>query len=177
MADERIDAYAAALFEVARAEGSVSEVEDELFRFARTLEGNDELRSVLTDEAVPVARRQGVVEDLLGGKASPVTTNLVSFVVGAGRARQLPQIIDKLVQRAAAEKDRAVAEVRSAIPLSDDQRQRLAEALGRATGKAVEVKVVVDPSVLGGIVAQIGDTVIDGSIRARLDQLRETIAH
>ena len=177
MADERIDAYATALFEVARAEGSVAEVEDELFRFARTLEGNDQLRSVLTDEAIPATRRQGVVEDLLGGKASPVTTNLVAFVVGAGRARQLPQIIDRLVQRAAAEKDRAVAEVRSAIPLSDDQRQRLADALGRATGKAIEVKVIVDPSVLGGIVAQIGDTVIDGSIRARLDQLRETIAH
>jgi F-type H+-transporting ATPase subunit delta len=171
----RIDGYANALFEVARVEGSLGEVEDELFRFARTLEGNDELRSVLTDEAVPVARRQGVVEDLLGGKASPVTANLVQLVIGAGRARQLPKIIDRLVERAAAAKDRVVGEVRSATPLTDDQKARLADALGKATGKVVEVKVVIDPSVLGGLVAQVGDTVIDGSVRARLDQLREQI--
>jgi F-type H+-transporting ATPase subunit delta len=176
MSTDRVDGYAAALFEVARVEGSLSEVEDELFRFARTLEGNDELRSVLTDAAVPAERRQGVVNDLLGTKASPVTTNLVSFVVGAGRARDLPAIIDRLVQRAAAEKDHEVAEVRSAIPLTDDQTSRLAEALNRATGKSVEVKVVVDPDVLGGIVAQVGDIVIDGTVRTRLEQLRAAIA-
>ena len=173
--DARIDGYANALFEVARVEGSLGEVEDELFRFARTLESNDQLRSTLTDEAIPVARRQGVVEDLLGTKASPVTVNLVGFVVGAGRARQLPQIIDRLVDRAASAKDSVVGEVRSAIPLTDDQKTRLAEALGKATGKKVEVKVVVDPSVLGGLVAQVGDTVIDGSVRSRLDRLREQI--
>jgi F-type H+-transporting ATPase subunit delta len=173
--DGRVDGYANALFEIARVEGSLNEVEDELFRFARTLESNDSLRSVLTDEAVPVARRQGVVEDLLGGKASPVTTNLVAFVVGAGRARQLPQIIDQLVARAAEAKESVVGEVRSAIPLTDDQKSRLADALGKATGKRVELKVVIDPSVLGGLVAQVGDTVIDGSVRARLEQLKEQI--
>ena len=173
--DERIDGYANALFEVARVEGSLSVVEDDLFRFARTLESSDELRSVLTDEAVPAARRQGVIEDLLGGTASPVTANLVSFVVGSGRARQLPQIIDRLVARAAEAKDSVVGEVRSAIPLTEDQKTRLGEALSKATGKKVEVKVIQDPSVLGGLVAQVGDTVIDGSVRARLDQLRESI--
>jgi F-type H+-transporting ATPase subunit delta len=172
---ERTDAYASALFEVARAEGSLETVEEELFRVARTLEGNDELRMTLTDQAIPVERRQGIVEDLLGGRASPVTTALVSFVVGAGRSRDLPAIIDRLVERAAQERSEAVAEVRSAIPLTEDQRQRLAEALGRATGKRVSVKVVVDPSVLGGIVAQVGDTVIDGTVRHRLEQLKETL--
>ena len=68
-----------------------------------------------------------------------------------------------------------VGEVRSAVALTEDQQARLAEALGKATGKRVEVKVVIDPSVLGGLVAQVGDTVIDGSVRARLDQLREQI--
>lgn len=172
---DRVDAYATALFEVARVEGSLDEVEDELFRFARTLEGNDELRAVLTDAAIPAQRRIGVVHDLLGAKASPVTANLVMFVVGAGRARELPQIVDRLVERAASEKQRVVAEVRTAVPLTDDQRTRLATALGNATGRAVEVKVIVDPSVLGGVVAQVGDTVIDGSVRSRLDRLREQI--
>jgi F-type H+-transporting ATPase subunit delta len=170
---ERADAYAAALFEVARAEGSLDRVEEELFRVARTVEGNDDLRARLTDEALPVDVRQGIVEDLLSGRASPVTTALVSFVVGAGRSRDLPAIIDALVARAAAERDQVVAEVRSAIPLDAGQRERLAAALGAHTGKQVSVKVVVDPSVLGGLVAQIGDTVIDGSVRHRLEQLRE----
>ncbi|HWH35720.1 MAG TPA: ATP synthase F1 subunit delta [Acidimicrobiales bacterium] len=173
--DERIDGYATALFEVARVEGSLDEVEDELFRFGRLVEGNDELRATLTDETVPVERRRAVVAELLGSRASPVTANLVALVVGGGRARQLPEIIDALVRRAAAAHDREVAEVRSAVPLDDDQRSRLAEALRSATGKQVEVKVIVDPSVLGGLVAQVGDTVIDGSVRTKLDQLRETI--
>jgi F-type H+-transporting ATPase subunit delta len=173
--DARVDGYANALFEVARVEGYLAEVEDELFRFARTLEANDQLRSTLSDEAIPAARRIGVVEDLLGGKASPVTTNLVAFVVGAGRARQLPAIIERLVDRAANAKDSVVGQVRSAVPLTEEQVSRLADALGKATGKRVEVKVIIDPSVLGGLIAQVGDTVIDGSIRARLDQLRESI--
>lgn len=175
MADERVDAYATALFEVAKAEGSLAAVEEELFRVARTIEGSDELRNVLTDQAVPVERRQGIVEDLLGGRASTVTTALVSFVVGVGRGRHLPAIIDRLVERAAEERSQAVAEVRSAIPLDDTQRDRLAAALSTATGKQVSVKVIVDPAILGGIVAQVGDTVIDGSVRTRLARLRETL--
>jgi F-type H+-transporting ATPase subunit delta len=172
MADDRTLAYAEALFGVARAEGTLGEVEDELFRFSQTLQGNDELRTALTDAGIPAARRQQIVEDLLGGRASSTTVALVSMVVGTGRARQLPSIIQKLVEMSAAEANKEVAEVRSAVPLTDDQRTRLAKALGQATGKDVEVKVVVDPSVLGGIVAKVGDTVIDGSVRRRLDQLR-----
>jgi F-type H+-transporting ATPase subunit delta len=174
MAD-RIDAYAAALFEVARAEGQTADVEDELFRFARTLESNDQLRETLTDQRIPAEKRQAIVEDLLGNRASPVTTNLVAFVVGAGRGRDLPAIADRLVAKAAEERQHEVAEVTSAIPLSDEQQRRLADALGNATRKKVEVRVTVDPEILGGIVARIGDTVIDGSVRHRLDLLKEKL--
>ncbi len=169
---DRIDGYADALLAVAKAEGNLDEVEDELFRFGQNLEGSDELRSALTDELVPVSRRQAIVEELLGEKASPTTSQLVGFVVGSGRGRDLPAIIAKLVDRAASEKDRTVAEVRSAVPLTDDQKTRLAAALANATGKQVVVKVIVDPSVLGGLVATVGDSVIDGSVRSKLDQLK-----
>lgn len=172
MADDRHLAYATALFAVAKAEGTLESVEDELFRFSRTLQGNDELRSALTDDAVPASRRQQIIEDLLGGKATPTTTSLVSMVVGTGRASELTSIIDEMVRLSAREVNKEVAEVRSAIELTDDQKQRLAAALEKATGKTVEVKVYVDPSVLGGVVAQVGDTVIDGSVRHRLDQLK-----
>lgn len=169
------DAYAGALFQIARAEGGLERVENELFRFARTLEGNDDLRMTLTDATIPGERRQEVIEQLLGGRASHVTVALIDFVVGAGRARNLPEIIDRLVTKAAEERQEAVAEIRTAYPLDEDHRTRLAAALGVATGKQVSIKEVIDPSVLGGVVATIGDTVIDGSIRHRLDQLREAL--
>ncbi len=175
MSAKRTEGYARAFVDVARAEGRLGEVVDELFRFARTFESSEALRDALVDELIPVERRQAIVEDLLGGRASDVTTSLVSFVVGAGRGRDLPAIADRVVAMAAHERDQEVAEVRSVIPLSDDQRQRLAEALSRATGKEVDVRVIVDPSVMGGLVAQVGDTVIDGSVRRRIDQLRELL--
>jgi F-type H+-transporting ATPase subunit delta len=175
MSDARIDGYARALFEIARAEGTLDEVEDELFRFARSFESSDSLRTALTDEMVPAAKRQAIVEDLLGGKATATTTQLVSMVVGSGRGRDLPAIIDKLVARAASSKDLAVAEVRSAVALSSDQQDRLKAALANATGKQISLKVVVDPSILGGIVATVGDTVIDGSVRTRVDQLKSRL--
>jgi F-type H+-transporting ATPase subunit delta len=175
MSDQRIDGYARALFEIARAEGTIDEVEDELFRFARSYESNDALRNALTDEQIPASRRQAIVEDLLGGKATSTTTQLVSMVIGSGRGRDLPAIVDKLVQRASSSKNLEVAEVRTAVPLTAEQEARLSAALTNATGKAVNLKVVVDPSVLGGIVATVGDTVIDGSVRTRIDQLKSRL--
>ena len=172
MTDTRIDGYARALFEIARAEGTLDEVEDELFRFARSYESSDALRNALTDDMIPAGKRQAIVEDLLGGKATATTTQLVSMVVGSGRGRDLPAIIDQLVARASSAKNLEVAEVRSAVPLTDDQQTRLAAALANATGKQVNLKVVVDPSVLGGLIATVGDTVIDGTVRTRLDQLK-----
>jgi len=175
MSDQRIDGYARGLFEIARAEGTLDEVEDELFRFARSYESSEALRSALTDEQIPADRRQAVVESLLGGQATHTTTQLVSMVVGSGRARELPAIIDRLVDRASRSKDLEVANVRVAVPLTEDQQHRLAAALTNATGKQINMKVVVDPSVLGGVVATIGDTVIDGTVRTRIDQLKSRL--
>ncbi len=175
MSDQRIDGYARALFEIARAEGTIDEVEDELFRFARSYESSDALRNALTDEMIPAGKRQAIVEDLLGGKATATTIQLVSMVVGSGRGRDLPAIIDKLVERASSSKNLEVAEVRTAVALTDDQQARLKAALANATGKAVNLKVIIDPSVLGGIVATVGDSVIDGSVRTRVDQLKSRL--
>lgn len=175
MADDRVEGYATALFEVARAEGVLPKVEEELFNLSHILTSNDDLRTTLSDPAIPGDRRQGIIEDLIGKRAQPITTLLVQFVVAAGRARELPAIVSNLVERAAADRQHAVAEVRSAVPLDDDQRRRLARALSSNLGKEVEVKVYVDPSVLGGLSARVGDVVIDGTVRHRLDQLKETI--
>jgi F-type H+-transporting ATPase subunit delta len=170
-----VHGYAAGLLEVARAEGSVVRVSDELYRIARTLETSTELRLALSDLRLPLERKQGIVEDLLGGRVLPLTLNLVSFVVAAGRSSDLPAIADRLAEQAAAERDRAIAEVRTAFELDEDTVRRLAQSLSRATGKQVEVKTVVDPSLIGGLVARVGDTVIDGSLRHRFEGLRQVL--
>jgi F-type H+-transporting ATPase subunit delta len=175
MSDPRIEGYARGLFEIARAEGNLDEVEDELFRFGRSLETNEQLRSTLSNELVPADRRQAIVEDLLGTRATRTTTQLVSFIVGLGRSAELPEIIDSLITRAAGLRDEVVAEVRTAIKLTPDQETRLAAALANATGKNVSLKPIVDPSVLGGVLATVGDTVIDGSVRTRLEQLKSRL--
>jgi F-type H+-transporting ATPase subunit delta len=175
--EDLIRGYAQALFSVAEAEGVLDDVGDELFRFARALEKETRLRNALTDIALPAERKRKVLSDILGKKANPHTVSLLAFVVEQGRARDLRDIVDELVRLAAERRQRAVAEVRTAIPLSGQQRKRLAEALSRATDKQIELKVIVDPdSVIGGVVARVGDQVFDGSVRRRLDMARERMS-
>lgn len=171
--DPRVQGYAAALLEIAKAEGVLDTVEDELFRFSRTLAQENRLRSALTDIQLPAEHRAAMVSELLGAKASPHTVNLIRFIVEQGRARDLPSIVESLVALAAAERQKAIAEVRSAIAVDGHQREQLRAAIERATGKVVEVKVVVDPSVIGGLLVQVGDVVFDGTIRRRLSLARE----
>jgi F-type H+-transporting ATPase subunit delta len=171
---DRNDLYADAFLAVMASEGSINETQDELFRLGRLLDGNDELRNALGDPHLPAAKRQQIVEDLLDGRAGKTTVGLVSLLTAVGRVRELSEIVDRVLGLTAARGDKVVADVRSAVELDEDQRQRLAASIKAATGKDVDVVVTVDPSVLGGIVTQIGDTVIDGSVRSRLSKLRES---
>jgi F-type H+-transporting ATPase subunit delta len=172
----RLDGFATALFGYLEDRSEVDEVEDELFRFARTVEGSAALRGALTDPDVPVEVRQAVVADLVGGKVRPATARLIAYTVGAARARGLIDLLDWLVERAAAERGLRVADVRAAVDLDGGQRERLAAALSRMTGRPVELRITVDPSLVGGLRVLLGDTVIDGTIRSRLDRLRVELA-
>jgi F-type H+-transporting ATPase subunit delta len=178
MASESVIAgYAQALFRIVEAEGELDRVEDELFRFGKLLESNHELKQALSDKSIDRAQRLNILEDLLADKVSPHTLSLLAFVVEQGRARQLPQILSEVTDLVAAARDSVVAEVRSAVPLNQKQQTALAKALSKATGKKVEVKTLVDPSVVGGVVAKVGDTVIDGTVRRRLEQLKEQVTN
>jgi F-type H+-transporting ATPase subunit delta len=178
MAEKRelIRGYATALFQVAEAEGQLDRVSDELFHFAKAVEQNHELRNALTDIGIPSERKEAVVQDLVGERASPVTMNILNFVVSQGRARELTEIVDSLTELAAEATQSVLAEVRSAVELDEQTTSKLADALAKATGKRVAVKVVVDPSVIGGVYAKVGDQVIDGTVRRRLQELREQLA-
>jgi F-type H+-transporting ATPase subunit delta len=173
--DAAVRGYAAAIFEVAKAEGVLETVEDELFRFARTVEGNPKLREALRDINLPPERRAEMVRELLGKKANQHSINLVGFIVQSGRIRDLTAIVDALVEKAAAERSKAVAEVRTAVPLDPEQRDKLSSAIAKATGLDVELKVIVDSSVLGGLLVRVGDQIFDGTIRRRLQTARENL--
>ncbi len=173
--EDLVRGYAQALFAVAEAEGALGTVEDELFSFSKAVEQNTALREALVDPALPVENRKGVLRDLLGDRANPVTLALLGFVVEAGRAKDLGKIVQEVASIAATRRDHELAEVRSAVSLSDEQRSRIADALSRATGRAIEVKVVVDPTVVGGIVARVGDEVFDGSVASRLTEAKQQL--
>jgi F-type H+-transporting ATPase subunit delta len=177
MADEDrlVHGYASALLSVAEAEGAVGEVEDELFRFGRTLESSNDLRDALIDPALPDERKKALLQDLLGERASPTTIHLLELVVAQGRARQLDVIAEHVSELAAERRRMVVAEVRTAVDLSEEERRRLAEVLARATDKQIELKVIVDPEVIGGVVARVGDQVFDGTVRTRLEAARERL--
>jgi F-type H+-transporting ATPase subunit delta len=168
------DAYAAAFLEVARAEGAVGSVGAELATFSGAFESSAELQSALTDQFLPVERRQSVVASLLGN-ANAVTVNLVSMLVGAGRAKEIPAVAASFLGRSASEQGKVSGEVRSAHPLTLEQQAGLTTAIEKSTGKKVALTFLVDPSVLGGVVATVGDTVIDGTIRNRLSQLKAAL--
>ncbi len=174
--DERIVGYADGFLALAHAEGEAERVESELYAIGEALDGSGELRSALTDPQLPMDKKTAIVDDLLGGRASSLTVGLVQLLVNQGHASELPAVARALASRAAASRDRAIAEVRSAVPIDQETAERLAAALGRATGKEVEIKVVVDPSVVGGIVARVGDTVIDGSLARRMASLRQAVS-
>jgi F-type H+-transporting ATPase subunit delta len=172
---ERIAGFAAGIYEMARSEGEEERLVAELSAVARAMETSDELRATLTDPQLPAERKQGVLDDLIGGRASRLTRSVLQLIISLDRASELPKIVRSLMESAASSRSKALAEVRSAVPLDDATVARLAEVLGRATGKDVEVRVVVDPSVIGGLVARVGDTVIDGSIAKKVASLRQLV--
>jgi F-type H+-transporting ATPase subunit delta len=170
--DDAVRGYAQALLSIAEAEGVLDRIEDELYAFAKSVERHADLREALTDEALPSERRKAVIDELLGTR-HPLTATLVGFLVDAGQARRIGPIAEELAREAAHRSERTLAEVRVAVPLTDAQRTKLEKALTKATGHPVELKVDVDPSVIGGVVARVGDEVFDGSVASRLAEARQ----
>jgi F-type H+-transporting ATPase subunit delta len=160
----------------AEAEGSLDELEDELFRFGRVVAGQPDLRAALVDPALPAVRKQGLLDALLTGKVTPVSQHLISQMVAHPRGRSLTAALDMCADIAARRREQLIAVVRSAVELSAAQRRRLADALTASYGHPVHLNVVIDPSVAGGISIQIGDELIDGTVASRLASVRRKLA-
>jgi F-type H+-transporting ATPase subunit delta len=171
--DELVRGYAQALFAVAQAEGELESVEAQLYAFARLIEREDRLRDALNDPSLPLENKRSLIRDTLGDHANPIVVNLLSLLIEQGRAREIDRVIDAMADVSAESRRYVLAEVRSAVPLDAGQRERLARALSEATGRDVEVRVAVDPDVIGGLVARVGDEIFDGSLRSRLADARQ----
>ncbi|MEV6573255.1 F0F1 ATP synthase subunit delta [Streptomyces sp. NPDC051577] len=154
----------------------LDDVEDELFRFGRIVASNTGLRSALTDRAATPAAKGELLRSLLGGKANAVTERLVTRLVTHPRGRSLEAGLDSLSTLAAERRNRMVAIVTTAVPLSDAQKQRLGAVLAKLYGRQMHLNLDVDPAVLGGIVVRVGDEVIDGTIADRLSEATRRMA-
>jgi F-type H+-transporting ATPase subunit delta len=168
----RVSGYAAAVFESLTI-ADLEEIEDQLFRFARTVEADRQLRRALGDRDLPVAVRQDVIGTLLEGKVLPASVRLARYAARGGRARDIVATLDTLVDDAAMARGWRVAKVQAASAVDDTQQHELSEALAVLTGNPVDLQVTVEPSLLGGVVVQVGDLLVDSSTRHRLDELKE----
>ncbi|MEU3629992.1 F0F1 ATP synthase subunit delta [Streptomyces fradiae] len=156
--------------------GVLDDVEDELFRFGRIAASSPELRAALSDRAATATAKGELLRRLLGGRAHAVTERLIIRLVTRPRGRSLEGGLESLSKLAAARRDRMVAVVTSAVPLTDQQKRRLGAALARMYGREMHLNLDVDPTVLGGISVRIGDEVVDGTIATRLDEASRRLA-
>jgi F-type H+-transporting ATPase subunit delta len=160
----------------ADADGTLDEVEDELFRFSRIVAAQPDLRAALADPSAPEEGKRDLLGALLGGKVTKVTLDLVNQMVAHPRGRSLTVALELCAAIAARRREQLIAVVRSAVPLSADQRRRLTEALSSAYRHRIHLNVVIDPTVVGGISVQIGDELIDGTAASRLAEVRRKLA-
>lgn len=148
---------------------------DELFELDQVVTHNPELRDALSNPARSADDKAGLVSGLLDGKALPATVTLAKQAL-SGTYRTVGVALHEYQQVAASVRNEGVAEVRVAQPLSDAERQRLADALSRQYGRDVHLNIVVDPDVIGGIRVEIGDDVIDGTVSSRLHEAARKLA-
>lgn len=161
-----------ALFAAATKDGILDEVEDELFRLERVLQGEGEVVGLLDEQSVEPARRRALMDSLVEGKVRDITLALLQHAVGSQRKRSITLAIDDLIERAATLQERSVARVVSARPISSAQVERLTAALTEMYGRAISVRTAVDPDMRGGLIVRVGDEVIDGSIATRFAKAR-----
>ncbi|HWR46153.1 MAG TPA: F0F1 ATP synthase subunit delta [Pseudonocardiaceae bacterium] len=162
-----------ALLALAERDESLDDVEDELFRFGRILVAQPRLATLLGDESAPAAGRLELLDTVLADRTRPVTRRLLEQAVRVPRRRPLEEIVEELVDRAAARRERSVAYVTAAGPLSEQQERRLIDILNRIYRRPISLKVDLDAELLGGLVIRVGEEVIDGSVAARLGQARQ----
>lgn len=156
-----------ALLTVAQRDGQLDEVEDQLFKVGRLVDGHRDLRAALADRRSPLAGRQQLLGSLIDGRV-PAVVGLLARRAVMARSRTFDLTLEGYLKLAAELRQRAIATVEVAQPLSEDQAARLRAALSRQVGRDVNLRVVLNPAVIGGVRVSLGDEVIEGTVAGRL---------
>jgi F-type H+-transporting ATPase subunit delta len=156
--------------------GQLDDVEDELFRFAQLVAANPQLRLALSSPVAPAELKRRLLDTLLDGKVTDTSLRLIIQASLHPRGRSLDASLTEYARLVAEWRQRLIAVVRVAVPLSETERDRLSAALAAAFGHGIHLDVLLDPGVLGGISVRIGDEFIDGSVASRLAALRRQLA-
>ena len=171
--DPLVEAYAEALFQVARAEERMDQVEEDLTHLKKTLDSNIELREFLNNLQISSSGKQDALSKIFGESLSPITLHWMNLIVDQGRQRKLPTIIEAFFTLTQDAREKITAEIVTSVPLSEDLARRMESELSRVTKKRVFLKPVVDDSILGGVIVKVDNKVIDGSVRTRLEDIRK----
>jgi F-type H+-transporting ATPase subunit delta len=164
--------YAQAIFEIGEERETVERWLADVRQIAEYF-GNRRLAFILNEPNISFARKRLVIQDLLGGKVQPDALGLALLLVERGLVDLAPRIRDEFERRYNDYHNQAVAEITTVIPLDDALRASVRADLQRITGKNIILKERVDPSIIGGAIARVGDTLLDGSIRRRLTLLKQ----
>jgi F-type H+-transporting ATPase subunit delta len=168
--------YARALFSIAEDEGSIEIVRGDLTTFSDLFAQNAEVKRALFRPLHPAKERRAVLVRICERVgAQPVVKNFFSFLVDQRRLVDFSAIRQEFERLADQAEGRTTASIISASPLGDQERERLRRALSARTGGEVELDVEVDPTLIGGVIAKVGNLVFDGSLRTQLNQLRASL--
>lgn len=168
--------YARALLDVAIAESDPVGVEQQLAAATDVFKGHADLWKVMTNPAVPTPKKRAVVDSLLPQlELSPVLQKTLQMLASRDRIALLPDLLEAYRSRLLDHQKVVRADVTSAVPLPADRVQKLQQELAALTGRTVVMTAATDPSIIGGVVAQIGSTVYDGSVKRQLERIRERL--
>lgn len=167
--------YAAALFEAAKGPNAVDSVESDLGLITYSLDEVPRLREMLVHPLIPVARKKELVAEIFKGKIQDITLDFLFLLVDKQREEIVTDVETEYVNLANEYRNIATVQVTSAVPLTADEQAQLREKLAKFTGKTVELELSENPELIGGLIVQIGDTVIDGSVKGYLASLREKL--
>ncbi len=167
--------YAKALLEIAREQGSIPAVREQLAAISQSFTDNPELRTLLGHPAFDKAKKQALMKELFQGKVAPEVYNLLQVLVENGREQGIGEVYRQYTALANQATGQAEAIVYSAYPLSEQEQSAISATFGKRSGKTLEVSNVVDSSLLGGIKVKVGDRMYDGTVSGKLEQLSKQL--
>lgn len=168
--------YAQALFEIG-VQSDLDTIEAELQELTKLIEQNAEVAHVLYHPHIPLSEKKSLMEKLFAGQLNVSVRNFLYLLIDRRRQNYLPDITREFTLLADQARNIVEAKVASATPLSESQEKRLQKELARMTGKEVRMVKEVCPELIGGVLVQIGDRVMDGTVAFKLQRIRQSLSH